>query len=188
MMAAVVVLLAAFAVVMFIQFGALVEMFHQLRQVRLYLEMVDKPTPLDLGVSMNATPGSVGLPSALDRADFALILFLSDKCGTCHTLAESLRTQGMPSIVWLVMEPTSGDASSFIELYQLRDRLVVDDGEHIAARLGLTITPAAIAVEHGRMVRAQTVPSVRQLHAAMPTAAPARTLAPLEPVGVTEEG
>lgn len=178
MMTAILVLLVLFAIVMFVGFGALIEMFHQLRQVRAYLEMVDKPTPLDLGASWGVTPSTVGLPEPLDRADFALVLFLSDKCGTCHTLAESLQTQGLPPIMWLVLEPTSGDATDFIERYRLGERLTVDDDERIAAKLGLTITPAAIAIEHGRMVRAQTVPSTRQLYAAMPTAAPVRTLTP----------
>jgi hypothetical protein len=166
----------------FIAFGVLVEMFDQLKQVRKYLELVDTPTTLDLADRAGKLPSSVALPSRLDQVHRAVVLFLSNKCETCHTIAESLAGIELPNGLWVVLVPvTSGKFDDFLKRYPLRgDRLLIDDGQVIAARIGLDITPAAVIVEDGRMVRAQTVPTVRQLYVAL-RAEPKRILVPRQP-------
>jgi hypothetical protein len=174
----VVILLVLYGVVLFVQLGALVELFEQVKQVRAYLQMEDRPTTLELGRSQGLAASAVGLPAALDDADQALVLFLSNRCETCRTIAATLAGGAPPAALWVVVEPTSGDGSEFVEEFQLRgDRVLVDRGERIATQLGLDVTPAAILVEQGRLAHAQTVPTVRQLYATLPVAYK-RTLTP----------
>ena len=164
------VLLCLFGVLLFIEFGALVEMFHQLKQVRIYLDMVDRPTPLDLGKASGLAATAVGLPAALDDTKAALVLFLSNRCETCHTIAAAIDGGALPQNLWLVVVPVFEDAEEFVEKFHLRGkRSLIDDGRTITGRLGLDITPAAVVVEYGRVARAQTVPTVRQMYAAIPS-------------------
>lgn len=173
------VLVCLLAVIVFLQMGALVEMYGQLRQVRTHLDMVDQPDPLDLGMSQGALPSSVGLPAELDTAQRALVLFLSNKCQTCFEIAADLGG-ALPKQLWLVVVPVSGgDASSFVARFGLHgERMLVDEREQVVGRLGLEITPSAIVIEEGRLATAQTVPTTRQLYHLLPTTHRSMTLVP----------
>lgn len=165
------VLVCLLAAAMFVLLGALVEMYGQLQQIRAHLNMFDSPTPLELGRSQGIAASAAGLPAELDRADRATVLFLSNKCQTCFEIAASLHGGLLPPSLWLVVVPVSGDADEFIDTFALRgERILVDHDEHIAHTLGLDITPAAIIVQSGHLEQAQTVPSIRQLHALLPGA------------------
>jgi hypothetical protein len=167
MTGAVLGLLGVFGALLFVQFGALVEMFQQVKQIRGYLDMVDTPTPLELGPSNGARPSSVGLPSVLDESAEALVLFISNKCETCVVLAQSLAGGDLPEGLWLVVVPVLSDPKEFLDQFRLRgERVLIDDG--LSNRIGLDITPAAVLIERGRMTEAHTVPSVRQLYASIP--------------------
>lgn len=181
---AVLALVCAIGVVVFIQFGAMIEMFEQIRQMRVYLDMVDKPMMLELGQSQGRPASSVGLPSTLDGADRALVLFLSNKCETCRVLAGALDGGGLPPHLWVVVVPVlSGDPRQFVDDFHLHsDRVVIDFDRSISERLGLDITPAAIVIGNGRMVQAHSVPTVRQLYASLPTVEPKRALIPKKQV------
>jgi len=172
-------LICAIGAVVFIQFGAMIEMFEQIRQMRIYLDMVDKPTVLDLGASQGRLASGAGLPANLDAVPRALVLFLSNKCETCRTLAAALDGGALPPHLWVVVVPVlSGDASQFLEDFRLYgDRILVDADHAITDAIGLDITPAAIALEAGRMVEAHTVPTVRQLYASLPMVERKRALA-----------
>ena len=166
------ILVCLLVVVAFVQFGALIEMFQQLNQVRQHLDMFDTPSPMDLGESHGLRPSEILLPAELDGAEHAVVLFLSNKCKGCFDIAATLAGGALPPHLWLVIVPVSGgDASDFVEQYQLRgERTMVDLDERVAGRLGLDITPAALIVTNGRLDEAKTVPSPRQLYAMLPTA------------------
>lgn len=174
------ILVCLLAVVAFIQFGALIEMFHQMQQVRHHLDMFDTPNPMELGPSQGIRPSELGLPAQLDGSGHAVVLFLSNKCKTCFDIAATLAGGALPPSVWLVVVPVAGgDASEFVDQYQLRgERIMVDDGELIVSRLGLDITPAALTIKDGRIEQAQTVPSPRQLYAMLPVDTARRVLVP----------
>lgn len=166
-MAVVVGVLCVFGAALFVQFGALVEMFQQLKQVRGYLDLVDTPTPIELGKWAGVIPSSIGLPPALDEVGEALVVFLSNKCETCRIIAQSLAGGALPQNLWLVVVPVLSDPTEFLEEFQLRgDRTLIDQG--ITDRIGLDITPAALLIQNGRIVEAHTLPSVRQLYASLP--------------------
>ncbi|QKW34521.1 hypothetical protein HUT06_11195 [Actinomadura sp. NAK00032] len=166
---ALLILVCVLAALVFIAFSALVEMFHQLKQIREYLEIEDSPVLIDLGDAAGTVPSAAGLPAELDTAGRATVLFLSNKCRTCFTLAAALQGRVRPPGLWIVVVPVLGDAAEFIDLFDLRgERVVLDEDEHVVNRLGIDATPAAVLVEDGRMVKAHSVPSSRQMFAALP--------------------
>lgn len=153
-------LLAAMAIILL---GAQVELYEQVKQIRRLLDLTDSVTELEIK-ARNAIPSSAGLPADLDGASRAAVLFLSNKCATCQTLAASLRGGNLSRNLWLIVVPVGKDVAAFLNAYELvGDRILVDNGEKIASGLGLSVTPAALEVEGGRIVRAHTVPSVRHL-------------------------
>jgi hypothetical protein len=166
---ALLVLCCLLAVVVFVQLGALVELFKQVEQIRAELSLVDVPTELDLGRARGRPPSAFGLPTALDRQPGALVLFLSTKCSTCASIAAAFRG-AVPLGMWIVVEPIVDDeGDQFVEGFQLAgDRTQVDYGGRIADRLGLDVTPSAVMVADGRMEQARTVPSSRQAFAMLP--------------------
>jgi hypothetical protein len=95
-------------------------------------------------------------------------LFLSNKCETCSIIARSF-AGSLPQKLWVVVVPVFSDATEFITEHGLTgDRVIVDQG--IADRIGLDITPAALVIDGGRLIKAHTVPSVRQVYASLPDA------------------
>ena len=169
-------LVCLLAIVTFVQTGALVEMYGQLQQVRDHLEMYDTPTPLDLGRSQGVLASAVGLPAELDSSSHEVVLFLSNRCQTCYDIAGALAVDGLPPGLWVLVVSVSGGGSGvpeFVEQFSLSgDRLVLEDAEQIADRIGMDVTPAAITVRNGRLEEAQTVPTRRQLYALLPAAEP----------------
>jgi hypothetical protein len=153
-------------------FAALVEMFRDVRQMRDAVGILDRPLPVELGDVAGTTPSAYGLPRALDNAASAIVLFLSERCGTCHTLASAL-PRSLPPELWVVVEGrTVESTSSFLERYALSassDGQVVADPEgEIARRIGLQTTPLGFRVDGGVFTYATSVPSSRYLNSIMP--------------------
>jgi len=49
------------------------------------------------------------------------------------------------------------------------DRVMAASAQDIDQHLGITVTPMALEIENGRLVRATSIPSVRQFYNAVPT-------------------
>jgi hypothetical protein len=49
------------------------------------------------------------------------------------------------------------------------DHVMAVTAKDIDQHLGITVTPMALEIEHGRLVRAKSIPSVRQFYNAVPT-------------------
>lgn len=152
----------------FVLFGALVEMYRDIRQLREALGILDRPLNIALGPVANTPPSRAGLPSHLDNAASAVLLFLSDSCAICRVLAAALSTN-LPAGLYIVMEARGREsAERFLEFYGLSPQaengvIFVDDERKIALALGLDTTPVAFRIENGRFVGATTVPSTRYL-------------------------
>jgi hypothetical protein len=158
------------ALLVAVLFGALAEMYRDIRQMRDAIGILDRPLPIDIGNVAHTSPRAHGLPRALDSASAALVLFLSDRCGTCRQLAAGL-SRPLPDGLWLVLEARSdASAASFLDRYELGDqeRLVLDVSGEIATRIGLQTTPVAFRVENGLLTQATTVPSSRYLVSILP--------------------
>lgn len=163
----------ALALLTFVLFWALVEMFRDVRQIRDALGILDRPLEVDIGPAAGTSPGSHGLPRQLDDAASALVLFLSDRCATCRILAATMGG-ALPAGLWIVVEAASDEAAAaFVEAYGLTPRLAdgrvtVDSGGAVAGRLGLNMTPVAYRIENGTFKDAATVPSMRTLSSMVP--------------------
>lgn len=161
------------ALLVFVLCGVVYELFRDVRQLRDAAGILDRPLNVDLGPVAGTRPSGHGLPEALDSAASALVLFLSDRCGTCRSLAAGLERH-LPPGLWVVLEARSSDsAARFMESYELTrmvedGRLVVDVAGAIAGRIGLDLTPVGFRVEGGRIVSATTVPSKRYLFSILP--------------------
>jgi hypothetical protein len=161
---------AVLALLVGLLFAALVEMYRDLRQVRDAIGILDRPVNIDIESVAGTRPGEYGLPRALDSAGTAIVLFLSERCATCHQLAAGL-PKPLPAALWVVFEArTAASAAALLERYGLAShpRVVTDAGGEIAASLGLHITPAGFRVENGVITFATSVPSTRYLTSILP--------------------
>jgi hypothetical protein len=155
------------AVALTVMFGAQVEQFDQLKQLRRVLELEDVTTPVALPHGRGLLASQVGLPAGLDHMPEARVLFLSTKCSTCFVLAEAFRGGVIPdTTTWVVVVPVTGPVNEFMERFELSgERFLVDQTLAIVNSLGLDVTPSMVRISEGRVVEAHTVPSVRQLKA-----------------------
>jgi hypothetical protein len=175
-------MLAVLALLVFVLFGALLELYRDVRQLRDVAGILDRPLNVDVGPVTGTRPSTHGLPAALDSAASAIVLFLSERCGTCRSLAAGFE-KPLPVGLWVVLEARDvPSAAAFLESYGLTAvtsdrRVVVDVAGEIAGRIGLNTTPVGFRVENGVLTSATTVPSSRYLTSILPE--PIR----LKPVG-----
>jgi hypothetical protein len=156
-------------------FGALLELYRDVRQMRDALGILDRPLNVDIGPVAGTRPSAHGLPRALDSAASAVVLFLSpERCGTCRALAAGLGSP-LPASLWIVLEARdAASAAEFLDAYGLaaagRDgRIIVDVAGTIASRIGLTTSPVGLHLQNGVVTGATTVPSSRYLTSVLPT-------------------
>ena len=161
------------ALLVFLLAGAVVELYRDVRQLREVSGILDRPLEVDLGNVQGTRPSNYELPAQLDGIASGLVLFLSDRCGTCHALAAQLDGT-LPERLWVVLESRGPDAADdFLRSYDFSPtstsgRLIVDAGERIAESIGLDTTPVAFRVVDGRIASATTVPSGRYLSSIIP--------------------
>lgn len=177
------------ALLVFVLFAIVIELYRDVRQLREVAGILDRPLEVDLGDVANTEPSSCGLPGALDSAASAIVLFLSDRCGTCQALAAGFRG-ALPAGLWVVLEAASPRATQeFLESHRLTaastgGRLVVDASGKIAERIGLRTTPVGFRVQDGRLAGATTVPSTRYLSSILPNRVRLERAPPLTKEGV----
>jgi hypothetical protein len=159
--------------------AALVEVFRQLAEIRRALNLQDEPIPLSLKTG-EFTTKEIGLPTELALEPRSIVVFLSPKCATCLTIAEAFRG-GSPATVWFVLTSPPAPAELIETLVHSAERVVVDDEDQIAIKLGLNVTPSVLSVSYGEISRAQAVSSPRQVLGLIPTVAP-RGQRPIPPV------
>ena len=157
----------------FVLFGALIELYRDVRQLREAAGILDRPLNIAIGAAAHATPSSVGLPPALDTAASAIVLFLSDKCATCRVLAAALDATVPPGVCIVMEADDAQSATRFLKAFGLSPEaaggmVCLDASRAIAERLGLDVTPVAFRVENGKFASATTVPSARYLLSILP--------------------
>jgi hypothetical protein len=173
MAAALMVAVGLLGLLVFLLFGVVLELYRDVRQLREVAGILDRPLEVDVGNVAGSPPSRFGLPAALDSLSSAIVLFLSDRCGTCHALAAGLNGQ-VPSGLWIVLEArTPESAGQFLTSYELarasnEQRVFVDVAGRIAETMGLRTTPVGFRVEQGRLKGATTVPSRRYLSSILP--------------------
>ena len=171
--------IALLALLVAVLFGAQLEVYRDVRQLRDALGILDRPLAVDIGPVAGTQPSALGLPRALDTAASAVVLFISDRCETCRALAAGLG-QPLPAGLWVVLEARSAaSAADFLNAHGLTGsvpdgRIVVDVAGEIAARIGLNLTPIGFRLENGLLTGATTVPSSRYLASIVPERIPLR--------------
>jgi len=171
----VLVLIIALGVGQFLLFGALAEAYRDIRQLREQTGALDRVMPIDLGTAHGGTPSRFGLHPDLDSAVRAVVIYLENRCGTCRLIVDSLNG-GIPRGMWLVVVTESRAAAlewltgaGFGESILESGRVMAVPAQDIDQHLGITVTPMALEIENGRLVRATSIPSVRQFYNAVPT-------------------
>ena len=163
----------ALALLVFVLLGVVIELFRDVRQLREVNGILDRPLDVDVEEVAGEKPSRYGLPIALDSAASAIVLFLSDRCATCHALATGLSSE-WPQALWVVLEARSPQsAQEFLTKFHFtaettHGRLIVDRAGAIAEGIGLRTTPVGFRVENGVFKNATTVPSKRYLSSIMP--------------------
>lgn len=154
-------------------FAALLEMFRDLRQIRDALGILDRPLVVEIGAVAGTRPGNYGLPPVLNSMSSAIVLFLSDRCATCHALAAGL-PRPLARELWVVLYPRDeAAADEFVARYGLRDgvaagQVIIDLESRIGTAIGLEATPVAFRIDNGFVFGASTVPSSRYLSSILP--------------------
>jgi hypothetical protein len=181
-------IVALLAVGEFLLFGALAEAYRDIKQIREVSGLIDRPMPVDLGQARDKAPSRLGLHPELDSAVHAVAVYLDNRCGTCQSIVSSING-GIPEGIWLVIIAESAEkAFAWLGSAGLNEgsaaarRVIVTSPEEAEQHLGGVATPLAIEIEHGRLVRARIVTSVRQFYGLVPAT---RTLVPQIPEGVT---
>lgn len=160
----------------FLLFGALAEAYRDIRQLREQGGILDRPVPVDLGDAAGAPPSSIGLPATLDTVVAALALYVDHRCTTCRGLMASLAGRLPDGVFLTAIAPSQAEAMKWLVHaggFDVNDstvfpRIAIVSPDELRRRLGTEITPLAIDIEHGRLVRASTVPSVRQFYNRLP--------------------
>jgi hypothetical protein len=163
---------ALLALLVFVLLAVVRELVKDVRQLREAAGILDRPLDVALGSVVGTKPSGYGLPDGLDAEESAILLFLSERCGTCRSIAASFG-ETLPDGLWVVLEARSPDAAiEFLEsshMPKMNDgRVCVDVGGAIAERIGLNTTPVGFRVEHGLIMSATTVPSTRYLTSIVP--------------------
>jgi len=163
---------AVLALLVTVLLGALVEMYRDVRQMRDAMGILDRPLPVQLGSVEGTSPSEFGLPPVLDSMTSAVVLFLSERCATCHVLASGL-PRPLPQGLWIVLEGRTPDSmQSFLERYALNAGpdapVTVDADGEIARRIGLQTTPVGFRIVDGVFTHATSVPSSRYLGSILP--------------------
>lgn len=154
----------AFAVAVCI--AALVEVFRNIAELRTVLNLEDEPTPIALETS-GLRIDEIGLANEIAMQPKAIVVFLSAKCGTCLTIAEAFRG-GSPATVWFVVPSSPAPAVLIETLADSAERVIVDENDEVANRIGLQVTPSVLTTSFGDITRAQAVSSARQVLAMIP--------------------
>ncbi|WP_407563925.1 hypothetical protein [Streptomyces sp. 184] len=151
------------AVLVFLLLGSQIEMYRLIEQIRKHGGLVDRPQPIEIA-KVGEPPSSAGLPAELDSAAAAIALLLSDKCANCRSIAASLDGSVPPDVLLVIAAQDPAIDPDLTLSYDLDpNRTIIDPAARVWDELGINTSPVAVVVKHGRLTRATTVPSTRQL-------------------------
>lgn len=114
----------------------------------------------------------IPLPAFGLQDDFnrGLILFVSQSCATCRVIVDRLGGH-VPRDVLLVVQCESEESGkSWLGFGTTSPpQVFFDTNKEVARRMRINVTPVGLVVEDGGVVRAWTIPSIRQLFQLIPT-------------------
>lgn len=175
MTVAALILAALAAVAALLAVTALLELFENVKQLREFTGLSDRPVEFDVSSLMFKSPSSFALPDRLDRGS-GIVLFVSASCRACHTLVSYLATTYTSDETWptpLTVIVTNTEHALAAEWFaeaglSWNSFRLFDENSKIAKALGIDATPVALFVEGGQIERGVGVPSARWLASMLP--------------------
>jgi hypothetical protein len=147
--------------------GAQIELLEQVKQMRRVFGLEDGSKPIELPEWVGRDASEAGLPE-LAGESWSLVLFISNTCATCHTLADGMRGGQLPEHLWVAIANVRDTGHDFQQEFALYgERIIVDESAVIMTKLGLSVTPVGLVLENGKIQRCLTIPSLHQLDIAM---------------------
>lgn len=147
--------------------AALVELHTEFQQVRNIAGIVDTSVVVELPPNRSSVPSDHGLPTRLDD-ETVLLLFVTPRCATCHSLARAMGGRVPRGLVPVVTATTVDMAHEWMQEMGLpRDAVIVDEDQRVADSVGVQSSPTGVFVRAGRIEKAATVPSLDTLKSMM---------------------
>ena len=181
-------IVALLAIGEFLLFGAVAEAYRDIRQMREQSGLIDRPMPVELGQAQDQPPSLIGLNPSLTRSSRRSRSTWTAAAGpvsrsSAASAAACPRRSGWSSSTSRPRRRSPGWAAPGCRPgLPAASRVSWASPESVERNLGGVATPLAIDIEHGRLVRAKIITSVRQFYALVPAT---RTLVPSVPEGVT---
>lgn len=145
--------------------AALVEISHQIGELRAVLNLQDTAIPMSLpDAKLSAADVGLGI---LTHAPHAIVVFLSPRCGTCLSIADTFRG-GTPDTVWFVVPGDDDSEVLRVALADSSSQVIPDNTGAIAEGVGINVTPAVLTLQYGELLRVQAVSSARQVLSMVP--------------------
>lgn len=155
------------SITLLLMMSALVEMYRALDQIREFTGAIDRPVAINVDHLKQIPLPAFGLQDVFNRG---LILFVSQSCATCRVIVDRLGGHVPRDVLLIVQCESEESGKSWLGFEEtLPPRVVFDTNKEIARRMRINVTPVGLIVEDGGVVRAWTIPSVRQLFQLIPT-------------------
>ena len=161
-MVLIVIALVVLGLLQIVSLFALVDQYRGLLQIRERLELRDNAQELQIAEGA-AHASATKLPPAFATNTVTAALFLSTKCASCLSVAQSLKGRA-PRGAWVVIVGAERDCVELQASVGLSDeRVLIDTGGQIADQLRVRTYPSALLFVRGELSAARTVPSGREL-------------------------
>jgi len=144
-------------------FAALVEMFRQLEQLRENVGIADTARAIEFLRSYPLADLGISVPEDGAQIDRAAIVFLSDSCTTCASVAKSIPRKHTPRLRVVLHSYDEHAAQGWLSSLGLDalNTVQFDPTRSAALALGVTVVPCVVKFEDGHAVSAHTMPSGR---------------------------
>jgi hypothetical protein len=163
---ALLILIGVFLVTTAFSLAAAYEALQQVRDLRDLLNLHNDPVPLQLTHEARLAPEL--LPDSIGTLPEAMLLFLSNKCTNCISIAKAI-DQAVPDRCWVVVEEVTAASSPIIaRLIEANDRVLADTGGQLAGALGLATTPSVVKLAFGEIQSVFGISSVRHVELLAP--------------------
>ncbi len=165
MNAALVIVLIVDTLLLVLLLGAQIELFRDLAQIREATGAIDTPAPLDISPVLGSKLTDIGFPETIEFGDRGIVLFLSDRCATCRTIARDIAGKDLSGLAVVLIRDSLPNGATAPSRYNWRnDRIVIDSGGSLSAAAGIDTTPAAVLIESRAIRGASSIPSTRALY------------------------
>lgn len=155
--------LVVITVILALLFGALVELYRQVQNIQ--DQTIGAPTEIDVRIGAEIPENIITerFGAEADESTRHAILFLSDSCATCYTIARELpRRQSLPLAV-MIVAPSKSTADEWLSRARLSDYpgVFYDANRQVAEHFGVSVSPSVLLFEKRCLVEGWALPAPR---------------------------